>query len=238
MQFRERRRVIQVIRTVYDKEKKRGRSEVVGKLDKATPVITDKLRKHCSEAELAEIGRWLEERENSLRNEALRAAAAALPQRIREAVAYFRSAPPPDDALAHAAAIRAVWPELKDALSVGGFTKGKLNKYLAKRRKARAGKAPMANGDATLAAPEAAPVDVVLAEGAPPADAEGHVTSAEANPGALEFVDPVPDTAPTANGDAAKAAAAGEEADTGIGSAEADGPTTAKTGEDTRAMHV
>ena len=55
MQFRERRRVIQIIRTIYDPALKRGRSEVVGKIDKDAPVISEKLRKSCSMEELAEI---------------------------------------------------------------------------------------------------------------------------------------------------------------------------------------
>ena len=44
MQFRQRRRVIQVIRTVYDSAIKRGRSELVGRLDCDDPVVDDALR--------------------------------------------------------------------------------------------------------------------------------------------------------------------------------------------------
>ena len=65
MQFRERRRVIQMIRTTYDPAVKRGRSEVVGKIDKDAPAIPEKLRKSCSAEELAEIESWLAERETA-----------------------------------------------------------------------------------------------------------------------------------------------------------------------------
>ena len=68
MQFRERRRVIQIIRTITS-ALKRGRSEVVGKIDKDAPVISEKLRKSCSTEELAEIQTWLAERETALRNQ-------------------------------------------------------------------------------------------------------------------------------------------------------------------------
>ena len=55
MQFRERRKVVQVIRTVYDPVIKRGKSEVVGRLDREAPVLDDALRAACSAEEVAEI---------------------------------------------------------------------------------------------------------------------------------------------------------------------------------------
>ncbi|AWJ88872.1 hypothetical protein Sp245p_03250 [Azospirillum baldaniorum] len=157
MQFRERRRVIQVIRTVYDPDLKRGRSELVGKIDKAAPVVTDRLQKSCTAEELSEILTYLDDRHNRLRNEAVRAGAETLPAQMREAAEYFRTHRD-DDARAFATEIRLAWEELKTALRDSGFSKNKLLKKAAERAEA----APVA---VQVAAEEVAePVEVPPAE--------------------------------------------------------------------------
>lgn len=153
MQFRERRRVIQVIRTTYDPELKRGRSEVVGKIDKAAPTVTDKLQKTCTPEELAEIGAYLASRHESQRTEAVRAGAETLPDEMRKAAEYFRTHQGVR-AMEFAAEIRAAWDELKAAMRKAGFSKDKV-----KQRGAKA------------AQPVAQPVDSVVAEAAPAAPA-------------------------------------------------------------------
>ncbi|MBB3263203.1 hypothetical protein FHW79_000799 [Azospirillum sp. OGB3] len=135
MQFRERRRVIQVIRTVYDPNLKRGRSELVGKIDKAAPVVTDKLQKSCTPEELSEVLSYLDDRHNRLRNEAVRAGAETLPAQMREAAEYFRTHRD-GDARAFATDIRLAWEELKTALRGSGFSKNKLLKKAAERTEA------------------------------------------------------------------------------------------------------
>ncbi|OYD84374.1 hypothetical protein [Azospirillum brasilense] len=135
MQFRERRRVIQVIRTVYDPDLKRGRSELIGKIDKAAPVVTDKLQKSCTPEELSEILTYLDDRHNRLRNEAVRAGAETLPAQMREAAEYFRTHRD-DDARAFATEIRLAWEELKTALREAGFSKSKVLKKAVDRDKA------------------------------------------------------------------------------------------------------
>ncbi|AWJ83703.1 hypothetical protein TSH58p_09305 [Azospirillum sp. TSH58] len=137
MQFRERRRVIQVIRTVYDPDLKRGRSELVGKIDKAAPVITDKLQRSCTPEELPEVLTYLDGRHNRLRNEAVRAGAETLPAQMREAAEYFRTHRD-DDARAFATEIRLAWEELKTALRESGFSKSKVLKRGADRDKVAA----------------------------------------------------------------------------------------------------
>ncbi len=127
MQFRERRRVIQVIRTTYDPDLKRGRSEVVGKIDKATPAVTDKLQKACTPEELSEIATYLANRRNSLRNEAVRAGAETLPAQMRAAAEYFRTHRD-GEAKIFATEIRLAWDELKGALRKAGFSKSKVLK--------------------------------------------------------------------------------------------------------------
>lgn len=148
MQFRERRRVIQVIRTTYDPELKRGRSEVVGKIEKETPEIGEKLLKSCTPEELEEIAAYLESRSDTLRNEAVRAGAETLPDQMRRAAEYFETHRD-EQAETFATEIRAAWDELKAAMRRSGFNK---------RRPPRA----RASGDG-------APVGTVLAsESAPP----------------------------------------------------------------------
>ena len=81
MQFRERSRVIQVIRTVYDPAIKRGRAELVARLDKDNPEIDDDVRRSCSPAELTELEEFLAAR-NALLSE-LGAASDGLDQHVR-----------------------------------------------------------------------------------------------------------------------------------------------------------
>lgn len=135
MQFRERRRVIQVIRTVYDPDLKRGRSELVGKIDKAAPLVTDKLRKACTPEEMSEILTHLDDRRNRLRNEAVRAGAETLPAQMREAAEYFRTHRD-GDARAFATETWLAWEELKTALRESGFSKSKLLKAGGERDQA------------------------------------------------------------------------------------------------------
>lgn len=122
MQFRERAKVIQLIRTVYDPAIKRGRAEVVGSLDKDAPQIGPDLRLACSPAELAEIEDYLTRRRQALSRDAMRQAARDLPAMMRLAESYFRL---DDEPLAGTAAadIFAAWDDLKKALHKGGFRK-------------------------------------------------------------------------------------------------------------------
>lgn len=164
MQFRERRRVIQVIRTTYDPELKRGRSELVGKLDKEAPEITEKLRNSCTPAELTEISDYLGGRRANQRNAAVHAGAATLPEQMRRAAEYFQTHRD-DKALAFATEIRAAWDELKSAMRKAGFSKSKV-RHAAKA----AGKAAHKPATAPLAEPaalEAAPVEAAPVETGP-----------------------------------------------------------------------
>ncbi|WP_448204511.1 hypothetical protein [Azospirillum sp. sgz302134] len=155
MQFRERRRVIQVIRTTYDPDLKRGRSEVLGKIDKAAPAITDKLHKACTPEELSEITTYLATRQNTLRDEAVRAGAETLPAQMRAAAEYFRSHRD-EEAKDFAVEIRAAWDELKAAMRKAGFSKGKVKKSAEKDRdKASAPKVDAAPAAEVVATPPA-----------------------------------------------------------------------------------
>lgn len=183
MQFRERRRVIQVIRTVYDKDRKRSRSEVVGKIEKSEPAVSDKLRKRLDGAEIEEVEAWLARRAELQRSEEMRAGAMALPQQMVRAAAYFRACPNEDSAV-HAAAIRAGWIELKAALRAAGFSKSRLSKMKIKNRTDR----PI--GDEPDTAKTVPPIDPATPPVVEPAGDDGAL--AEAAPAAAPAIPVIP----------------------------------------------
>lgn len=124
MQFRERSRVIQVIRTIYDPAIKRGRAEVVARLDKDAPVLGDDIRNACSPAELAELEDFLAARNALMSQETTRAAAESLAAQMRQAEAFFRTGPNGTAGLV-AADIYTAWEDLKKAMHKAGFRKAK-----------------------------------------------------------------------------------------------------------------
>lgn len=63
MHFRERGRVIQVIRTTYDSSTKKGRPQIVARLDRLNPRVTPEMREACTPEELIEIKVWIEQRQ-------------------------------------------------------------------------------------------------------------------------------------------------------------------------------
>lgn len=124
MQFRERSRVIQVIRTVYDPAIKRGRAEVVARLDKDNPEIDETVRRACSPAELAELEEFLATRNALLNRETTRAAAQSLAAQMRLAEAFFRTGPNGVAGIT-AADIYTAWDDLKKAMHKAGYRKAK-----------------------------------------------------------------------------------------------------------------
>ncbi|HYG89516.1 MAG TPA: hypothetical protein VD978_25045 [Azospirillum sp.] len=185
MQFRERRRVIQVIRTTYDPGLKRGRSELVGKLDKGSPEISEKLQNACTPAELAEIADYLSGRRETQRTAAVRTGAEALPDQMRKAAEYFQTHQD-DKALVFATEIRAAWDELKAAMRKAGFSKSKV------RQAAKAAQKP---AQKTADAPKAAampPKPTPKAKAIPPAKTPAKKLAAKPTP------TPVPVEPPTA----------------------------------------
>lgn len=124
MQFRERRKVIQVIRTVYDPAIKRGKSEVVGCLDREAPVIDAALRAACSPEEAAEIERFLDLHQARQSREDAKEAAEALPAQMRLAEAWFRDHAGAESARL-AAEVWTAWGDLSKALRKTGAGKTK-----------------------------------------------------------------------------------------------------------------
>jgi hypothetical protein len=60
MHFRERDQIIQIIRTKYDAALKKGKNEIVGRLAKANPKITDELAAALTEEERKDVTAWIE----------------------------------------------------------------------------------------------------------------------------------------------------------------------------------
>lgn len=92
MHFRVRGRIVQVIRSVYEPSLKRGRTDIVGRLDRHCPTLSESLREACSAEELAEVQRWISQH---TQREALVAAYSALTLRnqIEAATRWFETAP-------------------------------------------------------------------------------------------------------------------------------------------------
>lgn len=127
MQFRERRRVIQIIRTIYDPRIKRGRSAVIGRMNRDKPEISDKLKKILAADELAEVEAFVALRTQNLNEETVRGAAFDLAQRMRQAETYFRSHKD-DSAVRLGAEIWTAWDDLKKAMTKAGCAKPKEGK--------------------------------------------------------------------------------------------------------------
>ena len=60
MHFRERNQVVQIIRTKYDAAEKKGKNEIVGRLQKANPKLTDELTAALTKEERKEVAAWIE----------------------------------------------------------------------------------------------------------------------------------------------------------------------------------
>jgi hypothetical protein len=119
MHFRERDRVVQVIRTRYDAGAKRARAEIVGRLDKARPEITDEMRQRCSPAELAEISRWIAEGAAEYRV-GPRQRVAAVRRQLDALAAWLQDGPPSDDADACVRSLFEHWWRFRRQLRLQG----------------------------------------------------------------------------------------------------------------------
>jgi len=88
MHFRTRNKTIQVIRTTYDADSKKGKNEIVARMPAANPRINDDMIDSLSSSELQEVEQWLEGRArlDSMQNEL---AAKTLNEAINKAAKWF-----------------------------------------------------------------------------------------------------------------------------------------------------
>ncbi|WP_045221784.1 hypothetical protein [Desulfonatronum thioautotrophicum] len=97
MHFRERQNVIQIIRTVYDPGKKRGRQKLVGSIPKKDLKVPEDVLKNCSEEELLEIEKRIE-RFRAFQDFELAYIAKKLPLNLSMAEEWFRANAGSDEA--------------------------------------------------------------------------------------------------------------------------------------------
>ena len=88
MHFRLRKHIVQLVRTSYDPDAKKPRTEVVGRMPLSQPKLSPELISKLTEDEIAEAEEWIDGqyRMNSLKEEL---AALTLPESISAAHRWF-----------------------------------------------------------------------------------------------------------------------------------------------------
>lgn len=116
MHFRQRSKAIQVIRTSYDPNTKGAKNQIVGKILKENPQVSEALKSACSPEELKEVSVWLEQYRGFelLKNEY---AAKSLPEQLALATTWFELQQPKDEnARALATSVFVEWAALRNIL--------------------------------------------------------------------------------------------------------------------------
>jgi hypothetical protein len=119
MHFRERGQMVQLIRTKYDAAKKKGKNEIVGRLIKAKPEISDELKKTLTSEELKEVAAWVEGYGTVARLKR-ELAVRTLPEQLEVAREWFADQKG-NDARFLAGSLVPAWVRLRDTLRKGGF---------------------------------------------------------------------------------------------------------------------
>ncbi|MGA2190345.1 MAG: hypothetical protein ABSH33_17630 [Steroidobacteraceae bacterium] len=119
MHFRERGQVVQLIRTTYEPGSKKGKSQIVGRLMKGNPLLSDELKKELSTEERKEVATWIEGFGGvvQLKREL---AARTLQEQLSLAAEWFAENKG-DDARILAAGLVPAWVRLRLALKRNGL---------------------------------------------------------------------------------------------------------------------
>jgi hypothetical protein len=119
MHFRPRGKHIQVIRTTYDAGTQRGKSTIVGRINRSDLKVDSDLRKACSAEELREVEAWLK---SYSKTELLKQeyAVRTLPEQCELAAQWIGGAKGEDAAMAAAELVSAMG-KLRQALKRAGF---------------------------------------------------------------------------------------------------------------------
>jgi hypothetical protein len=112
MHFRERRQIVQIIRAKYDPSSKKGKNEIVGRLVKANPQVSDALEAALSKEERKEVVAWIEghakvqrlKKELAVRN---------LPEQLALAEEWFADQKGSSEARVLAASLVPAWVQLR-----------------------------------------------------------------------------------------------------------------------------
>jgi hypothetical protein len=119
MHIRERGNVVQVIRTKYDSTSKRGKNEIVGRLAKTNPQISDDLKATLTSEERKELSAWIDGHAASERLKR-ELAARTLVEQLTFATEWFKTQKG-DDARALAATLSPAWMQLRSVLKRNGL---------------------------------------------------------------------------------------------------------------------
>ncbi len=119
MHFRERGNVVQVIRTKYDAGSKKGKNEIVGRLVKANPQISEALEKTLTTEERKELATWLKGHATSERLKR-ELAVRTLPEQLAFAKDWFKTQKG-EDARDLAASLIPAWHALRSVLKRNGL---------------------------------------------------------------------------------------------------------------------
>jgi hypothetical protein len=119
MHFRERNQIIQIIRTKYDAAEKKGKNEIVGRLPRANPKLTDELSAVLTKEERKEVAAWIDSYATvgRLKREF---AARTLNEQLTLAQEWF-SEQKGDEARILAASLMPAWARLRGVLRKNGL---------------------------------------------------------------------------------------------------------------------
>lgn len=119
MHFRERGQIVQLIRTKYDAAKKKGKNEIVARLNKAKPEISDEIKKTLTPEELKEVAAWVEGYGTVTRLKR-ELAVRTLPEQLALAKDWFADQKG-NDARFLAASLMPAWVRLRATLKKSGL---------------------------------------------------------------------------------------------------------------------
>jgi hypothetical protein len=119
MHFRERGQVVQVIRTTYNTGSKKGKAEIVGRLVKANPQITEALEAALTPEERKEVAIWIGGHATTERLKR-ELAVRTLSEQLALAEEWFADQKG-DDARVLAATLIPAWAHLRVALKRNGL---------------------------------------------------------------------------------------------------------------------
>ncbi len=114
MHFRERDQIVQIIRTKYDAALKKGKNEIVGRLAKANPKISDELKAVLTPEERKEVAAWIVGHATTERLKQ-ELAARTLQEQVAMAEAWFKEQKGQEARLLAASLVPA-WAQLRAAL--------------------------------------------------------------------------------------------------------------------------
>lgn len=91
MQFRERNNKVQLVRTTYNKDEKKGTSEIVGRLNRANMALPDDVREKLTPAEVAEVEAYIA-RHGETRGVELRYAVSQFRRNLEDVSEWLKTA--------------------------------------------------------------------------------------------------------------------------------------------------